>query len=215
MSGIERITAITTPAVSYDLTDLTTVKSELKKTDTADDDLLGKYITWSSAAIANEVNRPFVSETMKDQFLLSRAQASGVARVAPDALLVQRWPIISVASVTENGTALVVNTDYVIDATNGRLLRLSSDGNTRSWCLWPVIVAYVGGYATLPGDVIDVAVRMVKNRWNLRGRDPYLRSETIPGVREASWWIATGNEAGNMPPDIVDILDNYRVPVIA
>lgn len=215
MPGIERLSTVTAPASSYDLTDLATVKSEIKKTDTTDDDLLAKYITWSSLAIENEVNRALVSEAVQDNFLLSHEGTSNISRHHPSALQLSRWPIVSVTSVTESGTALVANTDFVIDAPSGRLLRLASDGNVKTWRLWPTVVAFIGGYGTLPGDLVDAAVRMAKNRWNIRGRDPYLRSEVIPGVRDASWWIATGNEAGNMPPDIVDLLDNYRVPVIA
>jgi hypothetical protein len=56
---------------------------------------------------------------------------------------------------------------------------------------------------------------MVRNRFRAKGRDSYLMSENIPGVRDARWWIATGNEAGNIPPDIADLIDSYRVPVIA
>jgi hypothetical protein len=56
---------------------------------------------------------------------------------------------------------------------------------------------------------------MVKNRWFMRTRDSTLRQQNIPGVLEQTFWVATGAEAGAMTPDVVDLLDGYRVPVIA
>lgn len=218
MSGIARISTVTDAASSYDLTDLTTVKSELNKTDTADDALLSKYITWASAAISSECARVFGVETIQDRFLADLSMRGIGMGNSSESLMLSRWPVqdIGTVTVTENGVALVADTDFALDGNKGKILRLATDGNVRRWCLWPVVVIYDGGYddPAVPGDVTDAAVRMVKNRFNLRGRDPYLRSENIPGVRDASWWIATGNEAGNMPPDIVDLLASYRVPVI-
>lgn len=31
---------------------------------------------------------------------------------------------------------------------------------------------------------------------------------------DSRWWIATGNEAGNVPPDVADLIDSYHVPVV-
>jgi hypothetical protein len=42
-----------------------------------------------------------------------------------------------------------------------------------------------------------------------------LKQETVVGILERQWWIATGAESGNLSPDISDVLDNYRVPLTA
>jgi hypothetical protein len=108
----------------------------------------------------------------------------------------------------------VADQDYRLNAANGQLLRLSPyNGAVMWWEALPVTVAYEAGFSTIPDDIEDAVIRMIRARWFARNRDPYLMSETIPGVREARWWIATGDQAGNMPPDVVDLLENYRVPV--
>jgi hypothetical protein len=75
-------------------------------------------------------------------------------------------------------------------------------------------VTYSAGYDPMDPPIVDAALRMVNARRLARGRDPYLREENIPGVLERQFWIPTGNDVGNMPPDVSDILNNYRVPVI-
>lgn len=209
----ERITTVTEPE-SVDLVDLDTVKSELKKTDRADDDVLARYITWASAAVADECNRVLVKVTVQDKFLPSPDRGRIHATDTAGVLQLSGFPIVDVTSVVEDTTTLVKDTDFLVDAANGQLLRLNGSGDRRSWIMRPITATYSRGYATIPPSLVDVATRMVKNRWNMRGRDMYLRSENIPGVREATWWIATGNEAGNFPPDVEDILENFRVPII-
>jgi hypothetical protein len=84
-----------------------------------------------------------------------------------------------------------------------------------AWSPLPLTVVYSAGYATTPADVEDAVIRMVVKRYQAKGRDPSLKSENLPGVRDVTYWIATGTESGNMTPDITDILDGYRVPLAA
>ncbi len=110
---------------------------------------------------------------------------------------------------------LVDGTDFRIDYTNGQLMRLDTNGYPRHWPVYPIAVVYVGGFATIPSDVADAVIRMVRGRWNARGRDPMTRQISIPGVIEQQFWVPTGSEGGNLSPDVSDILDNYRVPLFA
>ena len=44
----------------------------------------------------------------------------------------------------------------------------------------------------------------------------WLKQESIPGVIEQQWWIAQGpGSNGSMPPDVEDMLEKYRVPVVS
>ncbi|MGJ4888949.1 head-tail connector protein [Bradyrhizobium sp. HKCCYLRH3099] len=209
------ITTVVTPAESYDLTTLEVVKQELDVTDGARDELLKRYIGSASGAAAQYCNRKFQQETIRDEVWPEQDPHPWVLNGSFDVLQLSRWPVVSVSSVTENGTALVEGTDFRVDAAAGRLLRLDAAGNAARWNAWPKVVEYVTGFAEIPGEVEDAVIRLVSSRWAAKGRDRLLRQEDIPGVISRTWWVATSGESGNMPPDVTDLLDNYRVSVIA
>ena len=206
------ISTVVTPAGSYNLTSLAVVKDELDVSGGASDDTLKRYLAWASAAISQACDRVFPVETVKDEVWPNRGtiQLSG----GLDILQLSRWPLVSVTSITENSVLLVDGTDFRVDYKNGQVIRIDSCGNVRSWPSYPLVAIFAGGFATIPGDIEDAVTRMTRNRFRAKGRDTYLVSESLPGVRDARWWIATGNEAGNMPPDIADLIEGYRVPVI-
>jgi hypothetical protein len=97
----------------------------------------------------------------------------------------------------------------------GQVRRMDSSGRLICWGCAPKVVQYKAGYEEIPGDLQDAVTRMTRNRFRSKGRDSFLMQESIPGVRDSRWWIATGNDAGNVPPDIADLISSYRVPVIA
>lgn len=200
---------------AYDLTTLAVVKDELKKTDGSSDATLRRFITSASLAVKQYCNRVFQVETVLDEFWPLRDPYPSLMRGGLAPLQLSRFPIVSVASAVENAVTLTVTTDYRIDPAKGQLVRLDSNGFPRHWPTFALAVQYSAGFATIPSDVADAVVRMVKQRWFARGTDTSIKHENIPGVREYDRWVSTGDEAGNMPPDVVDILDNYRVPVTA
>lgn len=207
------ISTVVTAATSYDLTTLAIVKDELAVTTGASDATLQRYLTWASLALAQEVNRVFPVETVKDEIWPDRpgSPISG----GFEALQLSRWPVVSVASITEDGTALVDGTDFRTDNAKGQVYRLDDSGRLRRWPTCPIVATFNGGYSPIPGDLADAVTRMTRNRFRAKGRDSALMSEEIPGVRSSRWWIATGNEAGNVPPDIADLISSYRMPVLA
>lgn len=208
------ISTVVTVAGNYDLTTLDIVKDELSITDGLSDLTLKRYLSWASAALAQEVNRVFPVETMKDEIWPDRPMSP--VRASFDVLQLSRWPLVSVASITEGGTLLANDgTDYRFSPAIGQVYRLDGNGNIRCWSHCPLVVTFNAGYNPIPGDLADAATRMTRNRFRAKGRDSALMSENIPGVRDSRWWIATGNEAGNVPPDIADLISSYRVPVVA
>jgi hypothetical protein len=210
---MQSILTVSTAALSYDLTELSDVKDELGVTNGANDAVLKRYISSASLAAMQYCNRVFSVETLSEQFLPEYWHLPVRSGVKP--LQLTRWPIVSITSVTENAVLLVQGTDYLVDAANGQLTRLDSNAYQCRWQPLPLTVVYVAGYATIPLDVEDAIIRMVTKRYVAKGRDPALKQESIPGVREVQYWIATGADSGNMTPDITDILENYRVPVSA
>lgn len=210
---MQLLTTVIDQAKSYNLTSLINVKAELSITDTNSDTLLNRYITSASAAAAQYCNRVFVVESIQDQFCGVRDTV--LFRARHGVLQLSRWPISGITSVVVNSVTLVENTDFITDAINGQLTRLDSSGQRTSWCGLSITVNYNGGFDVIPSDVEDAVIRMVTKRYRAKGRDATLKQESIPGVIERQFWIATGTDAGNMTPDITDILDNYRVPLIA
>lgn len=124
--------------------------------------------------------------------------------------------------VIENGIPLNEGVDFLTDAqpaalmsdSAGHLTRLDTNAWPKKWPALPITAQYSAGFATLPADVVDAAILLVKHRWFSQRRDPYLREENIPGVYQATYWIAQGpGTNGNLPPDVEDKLEKYRVPV--
>jgi hypothetical protein len=210
------VTSATAPSggAVYDLTTLEAVKTELNITSGAEDAYFRSAISRASAAAAQFCDRVFPQETVKDEFWAQRDPVPCLIPGTFDPLHLTRWPIISVTTVIENDVTLVDGTDFRVDYINGRLTRMDASGYPRAWPSYPIAVTYAAGYATIPYDVVDAVIRMVKSRWFMRTRDATVRQQNIPGVLEQTFWIATGNEAGAITPDIVDLLDGYRVPIV-
>lgn len=208
MSSMQVITTVVTPATSYDLTILEYVLDDLGQDAASNAAMIGRWITQASKAAANYCNRVFVVETVKDEFWLS-------GRCSP-LLQLSRYPVKAgtTPTVTEDGTTLTVTTDFRIDYDSGQLLRMDGGGLTTHWSACAIVVNYQSGFATIPEDLADAVLRMVRARWSARARDPNMRQESIPGLRDVTYWVPDQGDTGNMTPDVVDILDNYRRPMV-
>lgn len=202
------IVTVTVPADDYDLTTLDSVKAELGITNNVSDALLRRYISGASEAAAKFCNRVFAVETVSERFL-SWGRFSHRGRP----LQLARWPLVNLASVTEDNALLALDDDYVVDPSNGQITRRSGN-EVSSWCSANVTAVYTSGFETVPADLEDAVIRMVTKRWSAKGRDATLKQREIPGVLSESFWIATGDDAGNLTPDIADILNNYRAVVV-
>lgn len=214
------IVSVTTPAPSYNLIDIMTCKTLLGISNTAQDAVLALWIANASAAVRNFCNNPFVIETLTETYWAPRDGWPGSVRADTQPLQVSRWPVTNVTSVVETitgtPTTLVQGTDYLLDAANGQLLRLDTFGYPRGWRPNQVAIVYAAGYPTIPSDVSDAVTRLVRGALFSQSRDPTLKSETVPGVYSASYAAGMGATPGSgFPPDVVDLIDNYRVPVFA
>lgn len=208
---MQSIVTVTDAADDYDLTTLANVKAELSITNGDSDTVLRRYITSASKAAAHYCNRVFAEETVSERFLPGHCYTWVNNN---EILQLARFPLITVTSVTEDDELLVVDTDYLVNSSNGQLTRVFEDFTSR-WLSLGITVVYSSGYSTIPADLEDAVIRMVTQRYSAKGRDATLRSENIPGVREATYWIATGAEAGALTPDVVDLLDRYRAPNVS
>lgn len=227
------LNTVTVAATSFDLTTLLNVKTDFgldDDTDAATDIYLKRVIRQVSSAISRYCNKVFALQTYQDVFRPQQDHwpVTLPNRTAP--LMVTQSPLVSITSiVVKRGTedvTLVAGTDFEVNLKTGELWRLDSYGNPRGWDAVKTTVIYVAGY-TLPcqtgsvntlldnaPDLEDAAIRMVKARWLAKDRDPFLKTDQVDGVGSQTFWIPDSPD-GNFPPDVQELLNDYRSPVIA
>lgn len=201
---------VLTPADSYDLTVLDTVKSELNITDTSQDAALSVLITQASGECAAYCSRVFGRETVQETF---RADAIERQRQeVQEKFILRRYPLESVTSVVIDGETL--DPTLYESENDGSLYRLDSSGNEISWRFRKLVVVYVGGYELLgglPSSIERATINLVKLMQSATSRDPLVKQESIPGVGEWQYWVGgIPGSVGNLPPDIQAMLDPYR-----
>lgn len=155
--GYSCVTTTLAAAANQNLTDLATVKMELglSTIDTAKDAWLsGIAIPQVSASISRFCNHNFAPELLQDAFDIQQDAYPYQTRGGFAILQLSRWPVISLATVTQIPTfgstvALTAGKDFRLDAENGALLRLNPfTGAAVAWEALPVTVVYAAGYGT-------------------------------------------------------------------
>lgn len=127
--------------------------------------------------------------TLKAEDLVETFRVIGTG---PKALILARG-FVSAVAVTEDGTALVEHTDFVVSHDAGIVRRLSSDDIVR-WPVGKIVVSYTAGFATVPPALKAAAQDYVRMRLSERDRDPLLRSEAVEGLDSVSWRVAGAGE---------------------
>lgn len=203
---MDSILTVTAPASTFDLTTITDVKADLGITNTDSDALLTRYVSESSIEFANACNRVFAKETVSELFRPDEPKRT---------LVLTRRPVVSITSVTEDGDVTDAS-DYETDLTAGLIYRLEDDCRC-AWGAAKIVVVYQAGYvvpASAPKDLQKAIRAIVKAQFLSKGRDPLVRSESVPGVYEVAYWVGglPGGEA--WPADIKAALDRYSNPLI-
>jgi hypothetical protein len=154
---------------------------------------------------------------------LGKATLSELFRVTArcEALRLTRFPIVEITSVTENGEVLDAE-DFEVDGKR-RVYRLSSDCRT-CWPRGKIVIVYKAGYllpedngyeagqvGALPADVEKAAVIACRALYQARGRDPMVKSETVPGVIEQELWVGSdpGQGESGLPKESERLLNRY------
>jgi uncharacterized phiE125 gp8 family phage protein len=193
---------IVTPATSYDLTVIETVRAELGITYRSEDENLARWITQASNIVARYCNRVFARETIAETFRLATRESD---------LLLSRYPVQSITSVQENDETLAA-TDYEVKLENGVLTRLRDD-SPACWSLGKIVVTYTAGYpllGDLPYGIERAAITLVKQYRFANARDPQLRSENVDGIGSAGYF--DGLEADGLSPEVRGLLAEHRKP---
>lgn len=198
------------------LTTLARAKRELSIDSGADDDLLLAKIAEASgdieAALGVRLARETVAQTFWPDF-----DAGGIC----DAVLLDRTPVVSIASVTVDDEEIDADL-YRLAAGSGRLMALDASGYRSKWIVTKaMIVTYVGGYAlpgeastNLPPPLESATIDLLQSFWLSRGRDPLVKAEEIPGVIRQEFWVGAIGQAGQLPPTVVAKIAPYRRPAV-
>lgn len=202
---------VITPADSHRLTTLAAIKAELRLSGGADDGFLSDLIDRASATVRRWCGRVFALETVRETFRLSAPVAT---------LSLSRWSVVSIVSVTESGNTLTAD-DFEAEDGEGFLYRLSGSDQRRDWSAGKIVVEYATGYVlpgkpgrTLPEDVEQATLMLVKAGWFARSRDPLVRSEDVSGVLSTTYWVGGFGAGASLPPDVEGLLAPHRQPFI-
>jgi len=193
------------PAAETKLTTLEMVKSEIRLSGTAEDDFLKVLIDQATDTIQTWCRRVFSRETLSEKLYPT---------VPARSLVLSRWPVISVASVTVNGTA--VDLETVEQDAGGYLYQLDANGLRSTWPSGLIAVEYVAGYLlpgeegrTLPHDIERAMINLIKAIWYARTRDPMIRSDSIEGLGATTYQVGGFRGGAGLPPDVEGLLARY------
>lgn len=151
--------------------------------DAGDVTRLTELIAQASALIEDEVGRSFDTDPITAEFHTTPARAR--------ALLLDHWPIASVEEIRENGTALTVEDDYVIDLDAG-IIRRASSGSPAYWYYGLLDAIEVDYTPAVPAALNALAAQMVARAF--RGGDNEAAVPTVmAGLRQLTIgrWSAT------------------------
>lgn len=225
MTNYTRLVTVTSAASSQSLTTLLNVKTDLGVDDSnpSIDIYLGRLIKQTSASVSLYCNRVFAFQTYRE--VLRRSDNSVSSE--PEAIKTFHSPLVSVTSVVEDDTTLSAAAGgYELDTQQSKLWRLDSSSNRTAWAGSTITIVYKAGW-NLPGsttsenallttapDIEDAVIRLIKSRYLARDRDPFLKVDEVAGVGSQQYWVPDTND-GNFPPEVRDILDNYRMIRVA
>jgi len=123
-------------------------------------------------------------------------------------LRLRGWPIVSVASVAVDGTALTGDVEYEVDAGPGILERV--DG-----AVWPpgrrnVSIVYTYGYATPPGAIAGVVEDLVAGALTHAARNRAVKGASSMSMDGYSVAYSELSRLMVLAPEQMQILDRYR-----
>ncbi len=199
-------------AVCRDLTVLDTVKMELgiPTADASHNDQIAVLIKQASSVISAYCDNMFAEETVQETFW------SDYPSEYANSFMLSREPVSEILSVDIDGTILDP-VEYRL-GTDSHLHRVNFISGGCSLWTWTqeAVITYTAGYLLLDGlpyGIERAALMLIKDYYSGVGRDPRVRAEDIPGVRNVTYWVGgmgVGNQGSTLPPDVLALLAPYR-----
>lgn len=205
------------PAATDGLTTAQRIIDELSITSRKKQNLIDDMILEASAAIESYCGRKFKQEALAEK----------VAGNGRKVLSIARPPIISISSITYDGTAEDSTLYEIHDADAGLIYK--KDGFIDTSAVLPLAsspeepgserklytVNYTGGYVlpgvtgrTLPYDIERACIRMVQFYLNAP-KNPNIKRQSVPQVYDVEYAHMEGGNS--IPPEIARMLDPYRM----
>lgn len=203
---------ITTPASSYRLTTVASLKNLMGITSVSDDALIGHIIDRVSSQIATFCNRNFCQETVTET----------LAQRDPRHMYLSRLPVTSVAYVKYKGDT-VSSSEYVLQSPQAGFI-FNEDGweytgstfDYEARYTYGYVTPEMGGTRTLPYDIEQAALIAAKSEYLGRLRDSNIVKESVDGVYSVTYAgkvdsgkILTG--LGSLPAESIGLLLPYRI----
>lgn len=212
---------VVTAADETALTTLDAVRLELKIVDKSDDDWLESQINIATDLICEYYGVPRAEDgtrTLGRQTVTETFDRSHAAHRRNEPLVLALRPVSAVSEVSENGIDVDAS-DYRLNGTTGKLERLSA-GLIASWPRTLITVTYTAGWLmpgqsgrTLPTNIEQAAIQFVKEQKFSRTRDPDIKSENIPGVRQVDYFFGSPGSPGLLPPSVLVCLGDRNLRV--
>lgn len=120
-------------------------------------------------------------------------------------LRLSRAPVTSVVSVVISGSTIAAE-NYEISG--GSALHSLAGDVLSSWPAGKITVVYEAGYSAAPDDLKLAASKLVTALYSETARDPNLKREDIPGVREVEYWVAPSDDP-LLSQEISDLIAPY------
>lgn len=185
---------IVTPATDARLASIGDLQATLEVTDYD----AGRLLDQASEMISAYCRRVFPVQTYRETLR---------ARSGLGVIMLRRYPVVSIASIVENGETLAA-ADYELFAPIGSILRLDADAETR-WPAGKIVIQYQAGYAEIPAPVRAACLSLASSVSAAAERDPGLRSISVPDVISYSVFDAA-NGGGILPETVRTLIDPYR-----
>lgn len=135
--------------------------------DTTDQTLVESLIEAATDLVESQTNRVFESRTFTGKF-----DCLNSSKFEPFSFIeLRRSPLISVTSVSINGTTLVEDTDYIVKEKSSfsRILFIVTTDTLDTDLPYPIEVVFIAGYSTVPEDVITAIKQIVLYWYENRG----------------------------------------------
>ena len=209
-----RISRVVVPAESYALVTIDQAKEALgiALDDMSQDAALAAQIDAVSHAINRYCDRIFVVQTYRDQLRAVRSWLRPGEPLATAQMPIAEAEGVALITVTEDGGELDP-LNYEIDSDRGLVYRLDSSGFVIAWTGSTAVLDYTAGFDPIPPDVQGACLEWLSARYHAVGRDPALRSETIPDLISVVYAgeAGAGTASGQIPPGARDLLEPYRI----
>lgn len=180
------------------------------------DPQVDRFIIQASQQAATYCRRAFGRETVRQRFDLACTGIVGEC----GGILLDRWPVVSIASVKVGGMLLPPDA-Y---ATDGRMLYRMEGEDRRCWYGRDVVVQYEAGWLLpgetrgnppttaaedLPADIERAVIQLVAVSLSAVGRDTMIKSEDVEGVGSRDFYVQGAN--ASLPhPEAEATLSQYR-----